>query len=69
MVLSKHTPNSTSSVRYIEFVKEELQRLIFIGDSAISQQVVIHLMLTRDIGLDESELDKIKVKLIKTSTL
>ncbi|TNV87559.1 hypothetical protein FGO68_gene11487 [Halteria grandinella] len=52
-----------------DYIKEELSRLNFVGDSAINQAVVLHLSLAEDIANMEKQLDFSKISSIKTSNV
>jgi dsRNA-specific ribonuclease len=62
------TENETSNIEY-RLIKEEMERLAFVGDSIINTAVIINLYFKNQGGLNEKEFDKRKIATIKSSNL
>jgi dsRNA-specific ribonuclease len=62
------TENETSILEY-KLVKEEMERLAFVGDSMINTAVIINLYFKCQGGLNEKEFDKRKIATIKSTNL
>ncbi len=62
------TENETSNIEY-RLIKEEMERLAFVGDSIINTAVIINLYFKYHGGLNEKEFDKRKIATIKSSNL
>jgi dsRNA-specific ribonuclease len=62
------TENETSNIEY-RLIKEEMERLAFVGDSIINTAVIINLYFKYQGGLNEKEFDKRKIATIKSSNL
>ncbi len=62
------TENETSNIEY-RLIKEEMERLAFVGDSIINTAVIINLYFKNQGWLNEKEFDKRKIVTIKSSNL
>lgn len=62
------TDCETSNLDYRP-IKDEMERLAFVGDSMINTAVIMNLYLKSQGGLTEKQFDKDKISLIKSANL
>lgn len=64
-MLSGKAPSEIS----LEAIKDEMNRLVFMGDLAFNQAVVLHLFFNSDVKNKEKEMDNKKISYISKEFL
>lgn len=68
MLVIALTDCETSNLEF-RLIKDEMERLAFVGDSVINTAVIMNLYLKSQGGLNEKEFDKKKIAMIKSTNL
>ena len=61
--------DSDSSIKEYKIIKDEMERLAFVGDSFINTAVIMNLYFRAQGGLNEKEYDSKKIPTIKSSNI
>ena len=61
--------DSDSSIKEYKIIKDEMERLAFVGDSFINTAVIMNLYFRSQGGLNEKDYDSIKIPTIKSSNI